>query len=76
MTLAWSHPVAAEVSLAIHDLAGRRVRRLTHARAEAGSHRAVWDGRDDAGRRLPSGVYRARLAVAGRVAERRLVLLD
>jgi hypothetical protein len=42
---------------------------------ESGRHSAVWDGRDEQGQALPSGIYFARFE-AGRLAEsRKLVLL-
>lgn len=51
---------AAAVELAIYDLKGARVRRLVHESMRAGRHRAVWNGEDDAGQRVASGVYLAR----------------
>lgn len=67
----------APVSLAVHDAGGRRVRVLAEAEPRAaGPHRMEWDGRDGRGRRVPPGVYLARLRVAGEDAERRLVVLE
>jgi hypothetical protein len=51
-------------------VAGRRVRGLIDRPLLAGRHRAVWDGRDDRGRPVASGVYWLQLEVGG---ERRLV---
>ena len=48
---------AAEVTLAVHDLAGRLVAVIDAGRREAGTHRASWDGRDGAGRAATSGTY-------------------
>jgi hypothetical protein len=45
-----------EVSVAIYDAAGRRVRNLFGGHG-AGATRETWDGRDDAGRSVPAGVY-------------------
>lgn len=63
------------VRLAIYDVAGREVRRLLDAERAAGQHTVAWDGQDDAGRRLPSGVYFARLTRAAAVEGQRIVLL-
>lgn len=56
---------APKVQITIHDLRGRAVRRLVLGALAAGSYRTgatvQWDGRDDDGRRLPGGVYFARL---------------
>ncbi|HPF70332.1 MAG TPA: FlgD immunoglobulin-like domain containing protein, partial [Candidatus Krumholzibacteria bacterium] len=57
VTIAYAMPAAGAVTLEVHDVAGRLVRRLFTGTAEAGEHTAVWDGRDDAGRAMPSGVY-------------------
>ena len=40
---------------------------------EAGPHEFVWDGRDDAGSRVPVGNYYARLTVGGRDGTQRLL---
>jgi len=51
-------PASVTIAVTIHDVAGRRVRRvLTGTTAAAGKHTVSWDGRDDAGHPLPSGVY-------------------
>jgi hypothetical protein len=45
----------------IFDTRGRLVRRLVNETLGAGGHEAVWDGRDDQGRGLPSAVYLAQV---------------
>jgi glucose/arabinose dehydrogenase len=65
--LAYRLPSGAEVSLAIFDAAGRRVRTLIATGVAApGWHSARWDGRSDRGDELPAGAYLARLEVNGR----------
>jgi len=64
----------AEVTLVILDLGGRIVRRLVGPEPqEARAYDRVWDGRDDHGRELPAGIYRAVLMAGGRALERRAV---
>lgn len=66
-------PRADNVDLAVYDLAGRLIRRLD---AEPGDQERTlrWDGRDDAGREVPSGVYLLRLgASTGQYRTQRLV---
>jgi flagellar basal-body rod modification protein FlgD len=43
--------------VALLDLAGRRVRTLQKGTMEAGRQVLTWNGRDDAGRTVPNGVY-------------------
>ncbi|MEK7728090.1 MAG: FlgD immunoglobulin-like domain containing protein, partial [candidate division KSB1 bacterium] len=50
-------PRASEVRVQVYDLLGRQVRALLLAHKPAGIHRLAWEGQDDAGRLLPSGVY-------------------
>jgi exo-1,4-beta-D-glucosaminidase len=62
-------------SLLIFDVAGRLVRRLAHGGIlEAGSHEAVWDGRNDSGVRLAAGLYFCRLDSESGSETGRLVL--
>jgi parallel beta-helix repeat protein len=64
------------VRLAVYDLSGRLVRSLVDGEQPAGKHVAVWDGRDDRGRELGSGVYFYRLEIGGGYrTERKMVLL-
>lgn len=64
------------VRISIHDLAGLRVRRLLEVRHDqAGRHVVEWDGRDDRGRRLPSGVYFTFMEAEETQLRRKLVLL-
>jgi photosystem II stability/assembly factor-like uncharacterized protein len=65
----------SEVSLEIYDLAGRRVRSLESGDMGPGDHRLRWDGRNDAGRRVASGVYFARLATGSGVETKRLSII-
>jgi flagellar hook assembly protein FlgD len=49
------------VRLRLYDVHGRLVRVLIEGPLPAGSHRLPWDGRDQVGRRVASGVYFLRL---------------
>jgi hypothetical protein len=64
------------VSLRIYDVAGRAVRTLVNDTMKAAAdHEVVWDGRDDAGTQVSSGVYFYRLE-AGTVSDvRKMVLM-
>jgi len=66
---------ARGVELAVYDRLGRRLRRLTPRPAGEGRFVARWDGIDDAGNPVASGVYFARLVRASRVATTKLVLI-
>ena len=55
----------AEVELHIYDIAGQRVRQLREGVRGAGSYRTRWEGRDDDGRSVSSGVYLYRITATG-----------
>jgi hypothetical protein len=63
------------VRLGIYDVAGRRVRHLVDGWMDAGEHVLRWDGTDDLGRTLPSGLYLYRLRTPAGDAARRMVLI-
>ncbi len=67
--------IAAPVLLEIVALDGRTVRTLVDAKKEPGYHEAVWNGRDDRGRGVASGVYLARLQAGGFSSVRKLQLI-
>lgn len=62
--------------LAVFNAAGVRVKTIIQGRLSSGKHRATWDGRDDRGTLLPSGVYFVRLRLIGGFQQtRRMVLV-
>jgi hypothetical protein len=74
-TFDFSLTASGPVTLRVYDLAGKAVRTLVDRTLDAGPHRRRWDGRDDAGRELGSGVYLARLVAGPTVRDDRVVLV-
>ncbi|MFN8176669.1 MAG: M14 family zinc carboxypeptidase [bacterium] len=68
-------PVPESHTLDVYDVSGRRVRSLSSGTLSAGAHTTVWDGRDDAGHRVPAGVYFYELRTAQGSLRSRTVLL-
>jgi|KBSSwiStaDraftv2_1062776.scaffolds.fasta_scaffold108508_2 hypothetical protein len=75
-SITFSLPRGDQVSLRIHDLAGRELRSLATGHYTAGPHTLVWDGRDANGRRVSAGVYYVRLRGAGYDTRGTLVKLE
>jgi hypothetical protein len=50
-------PSAGKVDVSVFDAGGRRIRTLMDATRDAGYHTVVWDGRDERGHAVGSGVY-------------------
>ena len=63
------------IRLIIYNAVGERVRALVDRTEAAGSHRVTWDGRDDDGRPVASGVYVLQLRAGSSVQARKIALL-
>jgi hypothetical protein len=72
--ISYNLPQGCEVSLTIYDILGRRVKTLFEGYQNAGIHSLLWNGRDDEGRQLSSGVYFYRLQ-AGELNQTRKMAL-
>ncbi|HKA24144.1 MAG TPA: FlgD immunoglobulin-like domain containing protein [Candidatus Eisenbacteria bacterium] len=66
-------PNPANVRLTVLDVRGAVARTLLSGAQPAGARIVRWDGRNDSGARLPSGVYFVRLEVEGKAVASRLV---
>ncbi len=62
------------VSLEVYNTLGKKIRTLVNERRDAGSYQVQWDGRDDSGKQIASGIYVYRLQ-AGPFTEARKMLL-
>jgi len=74
-TVTYGVPAESRVSLKVYNVAGREVRVLVDDRIEAGYHTVTWDGRDDRGNEVSSGVYFCRMEAEGHEASAKMVLL-
>jgi flagellar hook assembly protein FlgD len=65
-----------EVSVTILDIQGRIIRRLVNGGLEMGAQAAFWDGQDDHGGEVPSGIYLYRLKTRAIESTREIVKLQ
>ncbi|MCS3757444.1 endonuclease I/DNA/RNA endonuclease YhcR with UshA esterase domain [Salinibacter ruber] len=75
ITLKYALPEAQDVTVAVFDLLGRRVRTLVEGRQEAGPHRVSWDGMDASQRQLASGAYFLRVSTDEKQHVEKVVLV-
>ena len=68
-------PQASEVRIDIYDLLGRRVKSLDLGRQSAGYKTVAWDGRNERGEVVASGVYFYRLKAGDFVQSKKMTLL-
>jgi len=73
--LRYSLAKSGPVSLAIYGITGKKVRTLVSENASAGTHEVAWDGRDEYGKPVGTGVYFARFAAENVRTTQRLTVL-
>ena len=74
-TIKFYLPCAVFVDLGVYSVSGGRVATLIATEIGRGPHSITWNGRDDRGRSLPSGIYFYRLAAGSCMETRKMVLL-
>jgi hypothetical protein len=75
-TVRFSLAKEGRVEIAIYDVTGRLVRTLHDGKAPAGESTMIWDGTDDAGHRMGSGVFWVEMNAGGYQSTKRLVTLN
>jgi PKD repeat protein len=73
-TIRYQLPEPAAVQLRVFDLQGKMIRILASRKMDAGEYQVLWDGRNEAGQSMPSGVYVLRIE-AGKFAEQKRMIL-
>ncbi len=63
------------VSVKIYNAQGQLIRTLVDGEAAAGTHRAIWDGRNDSGESLSSGAYFYKITANGETVTQRMTLM-
>ena len=74
-TIAYALPAPARVAVRIYDAKGALVSTLFDATQTAGEHQVNWDGRDDRGARVASGVYFCAVAAGESTLSQQLLLV-
>lgn len=73
--ISYTLPARQDVSLKIYNAAGQLVRTLIDGTEEAGAHRTIWDGRNDNGSQVGSGVFFYQLKANDASQTRKMILL-
>lgn len=75
-SIRYNLPAASPVKLEIFDVLGRKVRTLVNGEQKAaGYHSILWNGRDDSGRQVASGVYIYRIVSNKQSLSRKMILM-
>jgi flagellar hook assembly protein FlgD len=73
--ISYQLPEPGTVILKIYNIQGQLVRTLVDEYKPAGYHYEVWNGRNENGREIASGIYTYRLESNNFSASRKMVLL-
>jgi hypothetical protein len=65
----------SRVDISIYNLLGRKVSTIVDKTLPAGEYTTEWDGRDDNGRPVASGIYFYQIRIGGYVESRKMLLL-
>ena len=75
-TLVYTVPAKSQLTLQIFNINGREVVRLLDETVSPGEYRILWNGRNNEGKKAPSGVYFARIQVGVEVRTIKLLMLN
>jgi len=68
-------PQAHDVTIAIYNMLGQKIRTLVKEKFNAGSHVVNWDGKNDRGLQVPTGMYIYRIMAGDFVAAKKMVMI-
>jgi hypothetical protein len=74
-TVKYFVPERNSVELAVYNVAGQRIKTLVAGVQPAGEHAVIWDGKDESGANVASGLYICRLQAGPRVVTATAVLV-
>ncbi len=66
---------ATDVELVIINVLGERVKTLVSSAQAAGEHSVVWDGRNQSGSQVSSGIYFYKMTAGGATETRKMVMM-
>ncbi len=74
-TIRFALTSAQQATLTVYNVTGQKVRTLVQGTIQAGQQSVVWDGRDDSGNAVASGIYFYRLSTDEETQSRKMVFL-
>ncbi len=66
---------AQKVNLEIFNVRGQKVKTLVNNSMDAGLHQIVWEGLDDAGKQISSGIYFYKMKAGEYTATRKMIMM-
>ena len=75
VSISFAMPNSKNVNLAIFDMRGRNIRQMNLGEIGTGFHKILWDGKNNLGSELPSGIYMAVLEVGEKLNIQKISLI-
>ena len=74
-TINYSIQESGNVIIKIYDSLGKQIRILVNETKNSGEYRTIWDGRDDNGKKVSSGVYFYQIQVGDYIQAKKMIML-
>ena len=75
VSMSFEIPYSKNVNLKIFDMKGRNIRQMNLGMLGTGFHKILWDGKNNLGGELPSGIYMAVLEVGEKLNIQKISLI-
>ncbi len=73
--ISYNLPVNSFVVLKIYDMLGREVKTIVYSRMNAGSYNVIWNGDDNNGNKVPSGIYLYEITANNFIQSKKMILI-
>jgi len=74
-TINYQLPENSMVELAVYNLKGQKVKTLVKENLESGNHTVIWNGKDDNGKSVSSGIYFYKMKAGNFVETKKMILM-
>ncbi|MBC8175531.1 MAG: T9SS type A sorting domain-containing protein [Candidatus Marinimicrobia bacterium] len=74
-TISFQLPIASQTNLTIYNINGQLVKTLMNAYASIGNYQLIWNGKNNSGQSVPSGMYLIKLSANRNVTRAKILLL-
>ena len=74
-TISYAIPTGSFVSLKIYDILGREVRTLVNTEQKPGVYNTVWNGDNNFGNKVASGIYIYRVVAGNKIQSKKMILM-
>ncbi len=74
-TISFSIPEQSKVNLIVYNIKGQKIKTLVHNEFSKGNHSVIWDGKDNLGKSVSSGIYFYQLVTEKKTITKKMILI-